>query len=131
MKAAAITVGIVSCLVSILALAAGLLYLSTSLKLGLLLLGVGVVSMEGGVHLLRGAGDPRVLAFSSPAVSGAIALLALGFGASAANLAAEQAPAADPAWIPWALYAAAGLCGWIGIRAGWHAISGSRKGRSA
>lgn len=131
MKAAAITVGIVSCLVSILAMAVGLLYLATSMKLGLLLLGVGVVAMEGGVHLVRSAQDPKVLAFSSPVVSGGIALVALGLGGYAASLAAERAPQDDPTWLPWALYGASGLCVWIGIRAGWLAISGSRKGRSA
>jgi hypothetical protein len=131
MKAAAITVGIVSCTVSLLALAVGLLYLATSMKLGLLLLGVGVACMEGGVHLIRSSNDPKVLAVSSSAVSGTIALLALGFAAYAANLGAERAPEEEPVWLPWALYAAAGLCAWIGLRAGWHAISGSRKGRSA
>ena len=131
MKTTAIVVGGMSCLVAIVALAAGLLYLFTSLKLGLLLLAIGVVSMEGGVHLIRSAPDPKVLAFSSPVVSGTIALLALALGAYVGNLGVERAPQEDPAWVTWALFAGAGLCGWIGVRAGWHAISGAGKGRSA
>ena len=128
MKAAALVVGTASCLVAVLVLAAGLLYLSTSPKLGFLLLGIGGVTMEGGVHLLRRSSDPRVLAFSSPAVSGATALLALGFGVYAAGLAAKRTPLDEPTWLVWALYAGAASCGWIGVRAAWHAISISRKG---
>jgi hypothetical protein len=131
MKAAAVAVGAVSCLGALLALAAGLLYVGASPKLGFLLLGIGVVSMEGGVHLLERSNDPKVLAFSSPVVSGAIALLALALGTYAARLAAERAPEDDPAWLSWALYAGAGLCGWIGLRAGGLAISGARKGPTA
>jgi hypothetical protein len=131
MKAAAVVVGTASCLVAILSLAAGLLYVSASPKLGFLLLGIGGMSMEGGVHLLRRSGDPKVLAFSSPVVSGAIALLSLSLGTYAAGLAAERSPLDEPVWLGWALYAGAACCGWIGVRAGWHAISGSRKGPAA
>ena len=131
MKAAAILVGAISCLISLIALAIGLLYLPVSTELGLLLIGIGVASMEGGVHLIRGAGDPKVLAFSSPVVSGAISLVCLAAGAYAARLGALRLPQEEPAWLGWALYAAAALCGWIGLRAGWHAISGAGKGRSA
>jgi hypothetical protein len=128
MKAAAIVVGAVSCLVGLPALAAGLLYLSVSPQLGLVLIGIGVISVEGGVYLIRRADDPRVLAVSSPAVGGAIALAFLALGGYAATLGAARAPEDDPAWLGWALYAAAGLCGWIGLRAGWHALSGPGKG---
>ena len=131
MKAVAVVVGAASCLVAILALAAGLLYFSVSPKLGFLLLGIGGVSMEGGVHLLRQSSDPKVFAFSSPVVSGAIALSALGLGLYAAVLAADRTPLDEPAWLGWALYAGAALCGWIGVRAGWLAISGSLKGPAA
>ncbi len=127
MKAAAVVVGTASCLTAVVALAAGLLYCSTSLQLGLLLLGIGVVAMEGGVHLLRRSSDPKVLAFSSPVVSGAIALLALSLGVYAARLAADRTPLDEPAWLTWALYAGAAACAWIGLRAGWSAISGARK----
>ncbi|HVE43053.1 MAG TPA: hypothetical protein VNM14_24475 [Planctomycetota bacterium] len=123
----AIVVGAGSCLVAVVALAAGLLYCSTSLKLGALLLGIGAVAMEGGVHLLRRSRDPKVLAFSSPIVSGAIALLALSLGIYAAGLAAARTPLDEPAWLTPALYAGAAACGWIGLRAGWSAISGARK----
>jgi hypothetical protein len=89
--------------------------------------GIGAVAMEGGVHLLRRSRDPKVLAFSSPIVSGAIALLALSLGIYAAGLAAARTPLDEPAWLTPALYAGAAACGWIGLRAGWSAISGARK----
>jgi len=127
MKAAAVVVGAASCLVALVALVAGLLYFSTSLPLGFLLLGIGVVAMEGGVHLLRHSSDPKVLAFSSQLISGAIALLGLSLGIYAARVAAERSPLDEPAWLSVALYAGAAACGWIGVRAGWNAISGSRK----
>ena len=131
MKAAAVVVGVAACLVALLALAAGLLFVSKSPGLGGLLLGIGVVSMEGGVHLVRHAKDPKVLAFSSPVVSGAIALGSLGVAGYAANLGLARSPLDEPAWLVWALYASAALFGWIAVRAGWHAISSARKGRSA
>jgi len=128
MKAAAVVVGAASCLVAVVALAAGLLFGSVSPKLGFLLLAIAGVTMEGGVHLIRRSSEPKVLAFSSPFVSGAISLLALLLAAYAAGLAADRTPLDEPGWLIWALYAAAALCGWIGVRAGWHAISRSRKG---
>ena len=131
MKVAIVVVGTASCLVAILSLAAGLLYIWVSPKLGFLLLGIGGVSMEGGVHLLRQSNDPKVLAFSSPVVSGAIALVALALGIYWAALAADRRPQEEPVWLTWVLYAGAALCGWIGVRAGWHAISSSRKGSAA
>jgi hypothetical protein len=127
MKAAAVVVGSASCLVALVALATGLLYISASLTLGLLLLGIGGVAMEGGVYLLRRSSDPKVLAFSSPLASGAIALLALSLGIYAAGLAADRTPLDEPAWLTLTLYAGAAACGWIGLRAGWSAISGARK----
>jgi hypothetical protein len=127
MKAVAVVVGAACCLLALVALAAGLLYFSTSPSLGFLLLGIGVVAMEGGVHLIRHSSDPKVLAFSSPVVGGAIALLGLSLGIYAAWLASERSPLDEPAWLGAALYAGAAACGWIGLRAGWNAISGSRK----
>jgi hypothetical protein len=127
MKAVAVVVGAASCLAALIALVAGLLYCSTSPPLGFLLLGIGAVAMEGGVHLIRRSSDPTVLAFSSPVVSGAIAMLGLSLGIYAARLAAERTPLDEPAWLSAALYAGAAACGWIGLRAGWNAISGSRK----
>jgi hypothetical protein len=127
MKAAAVVVGATSCLLAVVVLAGGLLYCSISLKLGSLLLGIGVLAMEGGVHLLRQSSDPQVLAFSSPVVSGAISLLALSLGIYTAGLAADRKPLDEPVWLSAALYAGAAACGWIGLRAGWHAISGARK----
>ena len=131
MSTVARIVGGVSCLVAVVALVAGLLYLGTSPTLGLFLVAIGVASMEGGLHLIRKAREPGVLAFSSPAVSGAIAVAAAAAGLVAARLGAARAPEDDPAWVTWALYAGAVLCGWLGVRAGWLAISGARGRRSA
>jgi hypothetical protein len=131
MRRAAVAIGILSCLVSLFAISAGLLWLASSPMMGLVLLGVGVVSMEGGVYLIRSSKEPSVPTVSSPAVKWAIALLALGLGLFLANAGAKIAPEDEPVWLRWAVFGVAGLCGWVGIRAAWHAISGSKRRESA
>jgi hypothetical protein len=131
MRRAAVAVGILSCIVSIVALSAGLLHLASSPMLGLVLLGLGVVTMEGGAYLVRSSKERSTLTVSSPAATWAIAFLALGFGLFMANAAAKIAPEEEPVWLRWAMFGVAGLCGWVGIRAAWHAISGSKRRGSA
>jgi hypothetical protein len=131
MRRAAVAVGILSCIVSILALLAGLLYIASSPVLGFVLLGLGVVTMEGGACLVRGSKEPSTLTLSSPAIGGAISGLALALGLFMANAGSKLAPDDEPVWLRWALFGVAGLCGWVGIRAAWHAISGSKRRGSA
>jgi hypothetical protein len=117
----------VSCIISILALLAGLLYLASSPMLGFVLLGLGFATMEGGVYLVRRSRERSTLTFSSPAVSGAIAGLALTLGLFMANAGSKLAPGDEPVWLRWAMFGVAALCGWVGIRAALHAISGAKR----
>jgi hypothetical protein len=127
LRRAAVAVGIVSCIISILALLAGLLYLASSPVLGFVLLGLGFVTMEGGVYLLRRSKERSTLTLSSPAVSGAIAGLALALGLFMANAGSKLTPLDEPVWLRWAMFGVAGLCGWVGVRAAWHAISRAKR----
>lgn len=126
MRRIALLVGIACCAVSIVALTVGLLYLGSSLFLGLVLIALGVASMEGGAHLVRHAGDPDVFSLKSPFMSGLLAAAALAIGILSGAEGARFTPIDEPLWLRWSLFVISGLCGWVGLRAGWHAISASR-----
>ncbi|MBI3855243.1 MAG: hypothetical protein HY293_06095 [Planctomycetes bacterium] len=118
--------GILSGLSSVAALVFGLLRLTASPATGLLLLAIGVLTMEGGVYLVRHAGEPSALSLKSPKVSALISLLGLGAGVFVLDAALSRPPEDERGWLKWALFGVAALSGWIGVRAGWHATKERR-----